>query len=343
MKKRTGDSFHHCWVGSKRGMDRSLVEKAGVEFYGIPAGKLRRYLSLSNILDVFKVAAGIARAFFLLRRLQPVVVFSKGGYVTVPVVLAARFLRIPAVSHESDAEPGLATRINSRFSNRILVSFSETVNFIPEAVRGKVEVSGNPVRSSLFSGNKSRGLEKAGHGTKPVLLVLGGSQGARQINTLIEACLESLLAEFRIVHQHGSWDDPPEPVSGYLPFDFIGEDLADFIAAAEIVVCRAGASTLWELAALGKPSVLIPLGTGSSRGDQQTNARIFAERGASVVLTGDVSPEQLQSEVSALMKDTSRLETMAQAAKRLAERNGSEYISIILLEEIKNYGRISDN
>jgi len=342
MKERSGDSLRQVWIGSNQAMDRSLVENTGVEFFGIPAGKLRRYVSFRNFIDMFKFAAGIIRAFRILRRLKPAVVFSKGGYVTVPVVLAARLLGIPTVSHESDAEPGLATKINSRFSTRVLVSFPETARHFHQTARDRVEVSGNPIRSSLYGGNRQRGLKKAGPGKEPVLLVLGGSQGARQINNLIKDCLENLLGLCRVIHQHGSWDAPPERVPGYLPFDFIAEDLPDFLQAADLVVCRAGASTIWELAALGKPSILIPLGTGSSRGDQQTNARIFEKHGASIVLTGDVSAEQLMEEVNGLLNDPLRLETMGKAAGNLADKSGSEYISNILLKEINVYDRNSN-
>ncbi len=343
MNRLTGETFRHCWIGSDRGMDKKLVEKAGVVFYGIPAGKLRRYMSVRNVLDVFKIAAGIIRAFFLLRRLKPAVVFSKGGFVTVPVVLAAGVLGIPVVSHESDAEPGLATRINSRFSRRILVSFEESPDFFPPSAGKRIEVSGNPVRAELFLGDSAEGLKKAGPGTQPLLLVLGGSQGAREINELIAACLQELLKDWRIVHQAGSWDPLPDPVPGYSPRTYIGEELADFLAAARLVVCRAGASTLWELAALGKPSILIPLGTAGSRGDQQGNARIFASRGASVVLTGDVSPGRLLQEVSALLKDPERLERMSRAAEDLAKRDAGAYISNVLLKEIQTYGRTGNN
>ena len=343
IRRETGESFRHCWFGSNRGMDRKLVEDAGIRFYGIPAGKLRRYLSVRNIVDIFRVAGGLVRSLVLLGKLKPAVVFSKGGYVTVPVVIAARILGIPSITHESDVEPGLATRINSRFSGRIIVSFEETLTYLSPAAREKAEVGGNPVRASLFSGNRARGLEMAGEGDKPVLLVLGGSQGARQINTLVAEGLAGLLGAFRIVHQHGSWDAPPKRQPGYLPFDFIGEELADFLAAAELVVCRAGASTLWELAALGKPSVLIPLGTGSSRGDQLSNAGVFGARGASVVLTGDVTAGDLTKEILDLISDPLRLETMSREAGRIAEKNAGEYISNIIQKEIKAYDGNSDN
>lgn len=343
LKRTGGDSFLHCWIGSNRGMDRRLVEDAGVCFYGIPSGKLRRYFSLKNISDMFRVAAGIIRSCFLLLRLRPAVVFSKGGYVSVPVVFAARLLGRTVISHESDAVPGLATRINSRFSSRVLVSFPETLDMLSPAVRLKAEVSGNPVRRALFSGDRSRGRALFGGGEAPALLVLGGSQGARQVNNLVAGCLEGLLKECTVIHQHGFWDEPPVPAPGYQPFDFIGDELPDMLAAASLVVCRAGASTLWELAALGKPAVLIPLGTGSSRGDQLANARIFADRGAAVVLTGDISPKDLLDRVTALLNDPSGLETMGCAARRLAEKRGSEYISHIIQKEAKAYGRTSNN
>ncbi|MBN2049630.1 MAG: undecaprenyldiphospho-muramoylpentapeptide beta-N-acetylglucosaminyltransferase [Spirochaetales bacterium] len=334
-RKLTGDRCHHCWIASRRGMDRRLVENAGISFYAISSGKLRRYVSLRNLADAFRVAAGLVQAYVLMKKLKPAVVFSKGGYVTVPVVLAARLLKIPVISHESDAEPGLATRMNGRFSSRILVSYPETIDCFPSALKPRIEVSGNPVRPEILSGDPRRGRELSGPGPEPLVLVLGGSQGARQINNLIAGCLPALLRLGRVVHQHGNWDAPPEKTSGYLPRDFISEELSDFMAAADLIVCRAGASTLWEVATLSKPSILIPLGTASSRGDQIANARIFQRKGASLVLEGDPRPEDLEREIAGLLGSPDRLKAMGQAAGNMVQRNAAVYIARILYEEVE--------
>ena len=320
------------WIGSKAGMEKKLVQDAGIDYIGIPSGKLRRYFSLRNFFDLFKIKAGFISALFILRKIRPDLVFSKGGFVSVPPVAAAGLLKIPVISHESDLTPGLATRINVRFSQKVLVAFRETLAFLPA---GKAEFTGNPVRSSMYAANAERGRQLAAAGDKKLILILGGSQGAQQINRLIEAIAEKLTDSCVLVHQMGSLSYKESTLTGYITRDYINEELPDFMAAADIIISRAGASTLWELAALKKPSILIPLGTGSSRGDQIKNARVFSEAGAAVTLEGDISPEKLYTQIAGLLKDEQRLEKMGLASGKMLEENPSERITDIILKGLE--------
>jgi UDP-N-acetylglucosamine--N-acetylmuramyl-(pentapeptide) pyrophosphoryl-undecaprenol N-acetylglucosamine transferase len=288
------------WIGATRGMERAIVRERSVPFYGVPVGKLRRYVSLRNLWDVFRVAAGTARSLALLRRLRPAVVFSKGGFVSVPPVVAARLLGIPVVSHESDADPGLATRINARFSSEVLVAYDATRTCFGTAVRDRVRVTGNPLRPEILRGDRNAGLARLGlseSDERPVVLFLGGSLGARQINELVSLIRPRIQEQWRIVHQTGEHGPAAHADASYVAAPFFADELPDVLAAADILVCRAGASTLWEAAALAKPMLLVPLAAGS-RGDQVRNAAIFEAAGAAKSF---VRPERLASDVQAAL------------------------------------------
>ena len=316
------------WIGSSRGMERAIIEAAGIDYIGIPSGKLRRYFSLKNLIDIFKIAAGLVKAFFVISRLKPQLVFSKGGFVSVPPVAAAGLRKIPVISHESDVSPGLATRINARFSDQILVSYEKTVGFFS---RGRAVVTGNPVRQAVFNADADSGRKLAGSRGKKIILVLGGSQGALQINRLIESLAEKLATRYTVIHQTGShifeWPLP----AGYTRHEYIRDELPDLMAAADLIISRAGASTLWETAALGKPTVLIPLGTGASRGDQALNAEVFRDAGAARVLEGDITPDELLTEIEALMSDEAERKKMGSAALKLVNGNPADIISDYIL------------
>ncbi|MFW6212910.1 MAG: UDP-N-acetylglucosamine--N-acetylmuramyl-(pentapeptide) pyrophosphoryl-undecaprenol N-acetylglucosamine transferase, partial [Spirochaetota bacterium] len=302
------DEFDFVWIGGRNGMERHLVRRAGVPFVGVPAGKLRRYFSRENIGDVFRVLASIFRSRRELKRLAPLVLFSKGGFASVPPVIAAASLRIPVLTHESDSDPGLATKINARFADKILVAYGNMEGFFPVKRRRRVVVTGNPLRREVFDGKAARGWEFLGEpaGSKPLLLILGGSLGARQINEAISARLGDLSYHWTIAHQTGSAWAPSEPtraLPGYHSFPFLREELPDLLAAADVVVCRAGASTLWECAALEKAMVVVPLVIGS-RGDQVRNAARFGEAGAAVVITEqETLADALQAELGILCDD----------------------------------------
>lgn len=293
------------WIGSSRGMDRSLVEGHGIEFRGIPSGKLRRYFSLQNIADLFRIVAGFFAAYGILRKERPSLLFSKGGFVSVPPCFAAKFLKIPVVTHECDVTPGLATRLNSRVAQAIFVSFDETIGYLGPDQKKKAFVTGNPVRSGFYNASPRRGRAFLGlpEDSLPILFVQGGSLGAKQVNDLIAQCLDRLCSRFVVVHQTGSahFEELSRSMEGagrmnYKPFPFIKDEMADVLAASSLVVARSGANTVWECAALGKPMILIPLEGSGTRGDQVDNARFFVQRGAAVMLTGaDATAENLAS------------------------------------------------
>ena len=317
------------WIGSTRGIERQLVGLRGVAFAGIPAGKLRRYLSLRNLVDLVRIGIGLLAALFVLLREKPRVLFSKGGYVSVPPVLAARLLGIPVLTHESDLVPGLATRINSRFAEKVLVSFAESARYLPAHIRPKVLHTGNPVRAEVLGGSAREGRRLVGcEAGRPLLLVLGGSLGSRFINRLIGQALPELTLRLFVVHQMGAANFRSSTTSSYHPAAFFGEELPHLFAAATLVICRSGANTVWELAALGKPSLLIPLTRAASRGDQIENARYFEGRGAAVVLEeSQASPRCLVDTVLHLIDDERTLEEMSRRASRLGSPDSARRIA----------------
>jgi UDP-N-acetylglucosamine--N-acetylmuramyl-(pentapeptide) pyrophosphoryl-undecaprenol N-acetylglucosamine transferase len=284
---RRGD-FRFVWIGGTTGVERQIVRRWGMEFRGIPTGKLRRYLSLENLRDVFRTLAGVFRSIAILRELKPVAVFSKGGFVSVPPVLAAGLLGIPVISHESDYDPGLATRLNRRWTRLMLVAYDDSLRFFRRSrgFRGRALATGNPVRAEILAGKAAEGRRIAGfgdHDPRPVLLVVGGSLGARQLNQLVDDSFEELLAEYRVIHQRGAGDWSRQDVPGaYFSRPGFAGEFPHLLAAADVVLSRAGASGVWEMGVLGKPGVLVPLGAGS-RGDQIRNAGHCAKSGAVVV------------------------------------------------------------
>jgi UDP-N-acetylglucosamine--N-acetylmuramyl-(pentapeptide) pyrophosphoryl-undecaprenol N-acetylglucosamine transferase len=331
------------WIGSDTGMDRSLVSRAGVEFFGIPAGKLRRYFSLKNISDVLKIGAGFLAARRILKRERPVLLFSKGGFVSVPPCAAAAALHIPVFTHESDYSPGLATRINIRFALYILTAYKDTALFFPERFRNRVEALGNPIRPEFRSANAAAGRAFLGIAKEErVLLVLGGSQGAREINELIREALPALTRYYVVVHQtgpHAGWDLPPQ--DRYRPYPYIREEMPHVLAAAELVLGRSGAGTLWECAALGKPLVLIPLAGAGTRGDQVENARYFEKAGAAVVLRapaegGPLSAETLGEAVASLAENEALRTSMAAVSARIGAGDSADRIAWLMVNYLKD-------
>ncbi len=316
------------WIGSKGGMEKDLVEKAGMPFFSIPAGKLRRYLSLRNITDMARVGAGIMAAYRILRRERPAALFSKGGYVSVPPVIAASLLHIPCFTHDSDFDPGLATRINARFCREIYVSVDRSLEYLPPAQRAKAVVTGNPVRSQILMGSAREGRRIVGcPDSKPLLLVIGGSSGSTAVNALVEGALPRILSSCFVVHQVGGKSALPQRREGYHPAAFFTEELPHLLAAADLVVSRAGAGFLSELAALGKPSILIPL-DAASRGDQVRNAEVFRSAGAAVVMPeAGAVPAELAEQVCALLKEPGRLSDMGRKARAMAKGNPAAEIA----------------
>ena len=272
------------YIGSIAGMEKGMIEEEGIPYYGIETGKLRRYFSPQNFSDPFRVIKGCAQAGRLLRKIRPNVIFSKGGFVSVPVVLAAKMLKIPVVIHESDMTPGLANKICIPAAARVCCNFPETVKYLPE---GKALLTGSPIRQELFDGDREKGLAFCGlKGKKPVLLVIGGSLGAAALNQAIWDNLDELLKKYEVIHLcgKGKTKDDLGDVPGYVQYEFISEELADLLAAADLVISRAGANSICELVALKKPNILVPLPASASRGDQILNARSFKKQGFSFLL-----------------------------------------------------------
>jgi UDP-N-acetylglucosamine--N-acetylmuramyl-(pentapeptide) pyrophosphoryl-undecaprenol N-acetylglucosamine transferase len=276
------------YIGSQDGVERDMIERIGVPYYAVQSGKLRRYFSWQNFLDPLKVLAGISQSYLLLRKIKPHIVFSKGGFVALPVVIGAWLNRIPVIAHESDITPGLANRLSFPFVTKICVTFDAARQHFKK--RDKIEVTGTPIRSQLFKGDKDKGLAWCGFSPKkPCLLIVGGSQGSAGLNAIVRDALPALTASFQIIHLcgKGKRSEAHSTVPGYFQLEYANEELADLLAASDVVVSRSGANALYELLALGKPHVLIPLSRKVSRGDQIQNARYFEKLGISTVLDDD--------------------------------------------------------
>lgn len=270
------------YIGTHSGIERQLIGER-VPYHPISAGKLRRYFDLQNFIDPFRVLKGVVDAYRILRRRKPKVIFSKGGFVSLPVAAAAKMLGIPVVLHESDFTPGLANKLAAPLAAHICLTFPETVKYVSQA---KTTVTGNPIRRTLLDGSIQRGRETCGFDkSKPVILVMGGSLGAVRINQTVRQALPTLLKNYQIVHICGRGNiDPSIDLKGYRQFEYVAEELPDIFALADIVISRAGANALFELLTLKKPHILIPLSQQASRGDQILNAKSFAEQGFSLVL-----------------------------------------------------------
>lgn len=279
LKKR---KFDIIYIGSNNGMEKEIIEKRNIPFFGITADKLRRYLDVKNFFMPANVIKGIKEAIAILRENKVDVIFSKGGYVSVPVVIAAARLRIPVISHEADFTPGLANKIATPFSKIVCCNFEETTKMIGKKGRW----TGCPIRAELLSGNKKKGLEFLGFKKdKPILFVTGGSLGSKYINDLVRKNIEEILKEMYVIHSCGKGKlDKNIKLKGYKQFELLTTDLPDVLAASDFVISRAGANVVFELLALKKPNLLIPLSTNASRGDQILNAKSFMKNNYSLVL-----------------------------------------------------------
>ncbi len=290
------NNWQLSYIGAEK-IEESIIGDAGIPFYKIAAGKLRRYFSFKNFSDLFRIFFGCLQAFFILLKLRPHLVFSKGGFVSVPVCIAAWFLRIPVVTHESDFSPGLATRIIANFCDLVLCAFEETSKYIKD--QNKLRVVGQPLRTDLMQGDMFRGLELCGFSRedkKPILLVIGGSQGSQKINAVVREALPELLKDFRVVHITGDKSMTLEK-KGYKSFSFLHAELRDIFAIAELVVSRAGANSIFEFLMLKKPMLLIPLEQGS-RGDQVQNANYFEKKSwARVLLEKNLNHVSLRASI----------------------------------------------
>jgi UDP-N-acetylglucosamine--N-acetylmuramyl-(pentapeptide) pyrophosphoryl-undecaprenol N-acetylglucosamine transferase len=335
------------WIGSKTGADGGITKSFNVQFFGIHSGKLRRYVSLKNLSDIFKIIAGFFQSLVILKKQKPCLLFSKGGFVSVPPVIAAYILGIPVWTHESDFSPGLATKINGIFAQKIYTSFPDTLKFFNKKMRKKITTAGNPVRSAFYQADAARGRRFAGAPDgEPLLLVLGGSQGAREINALVRASLNELCSRFVVFHQTGGFlaEAPDSGGTGakneatggqcienqyiakgrYVQVSYIKDELPDLLAAAALVVGRSGAGTVWECAAAGKPMVLVPLSGSGTRGDQVENARWFAEKAAAVCL---IRPDKAALTAAIDSLTDSSLAAMREASGKIGRVNAAQTIA----------------
>lgn len=329
--KKQGYEIHY--IGSYEGIESKLIPELDVPYYGIASGKLRRYIDLKNISDPFKVIKGLHQARVLLKQIKPDVVFSKGGFVSVPVVMAAKSRGIPCVIHESDMTPGLANKICIPCASRICTNFPETIKHLPAE---KAVLTGSPIREELFHGNKDKGLSFCGFdNNKPVILIIGGSLGAASVNTAVRNILPRLLKEFQIIHLCGKdkIDASLEGTKGYVQFEYIKDELSDLMAAADIMISRAGANAICEILALRKPNILIPLSAQASRGDQILNAASFEKAGYSIVIQEeDVTDDSLWNAVKQAYENR---EEYAKAMKRSQLNNSIEKIVGLINESAK--------
>ncbi|HGX1428329.1 TPA: undecaprenyldiphospho-muramoylpentapeptide beta-N-acetylglucosaminyltransferase, partial [Staphylococcus aureus] len=272
--------YEALYIGSKNGIEREMIESQlpEIKYYPISSGKLRRYISLENAKDVFKVLKGILDARKVLKKEKPDLLFSKGGFVSVPVVIAAKSLNIPTLIHESDLTPGLANKIALKFAKKIYTTFEETLNYLPKE---KADFIGATIREDLKNGNAHNGYQLTGFNeNKKVLLVMGGSLGSKKLNSIIRENLDALLQQYQVIHLTGKGlKDAQVKKSGYIQYEFVKEDLTDLLAITDTVISRAGSNAIYEFLTLRIPMLLVPLGLDQSRGDQIDNANHFADKG----------------------------------------------------------------
>lgn len=330
LKKREYDIFY---IGSANGMEKDIIEKRGIPFFGITTDKLRRYIDFKNLFMPLNVLKGIKEAYKVLKDNRIDVVFSKGGFVAVPVIIAASRLHIPIISHEADFTPGLANKIAIPLSKKVCCNFEETVKMLKD----KGIFTGCPIRKELLNGKKDKGLKFLSfNNNKPILFVTGGSLGSKYINDLIRKNLKELLEKVNIVHSCGKDKlDSNINLDGYRQFELITNELPDIFAASDYVISRAGANVIFELLALKKPNLLIPLSTKASRGDQILNANSFMKKNYSLVLLEedqDMNPDLFFKRIDEL-KD--RKNEMINAMKNSTEINAINHICDIIDEYSK--------
>lgn len=306
------------YIGSLDGIEKKLIEEMDIPYYGISSGKLRRYFDVKNFSDPFRVMKGYSQAKKLLKKLKPDVLFSKGGFVSVPVVVAAKGCKIPAIIHESDMTPGLANKLAIPSATKVCCNFPETVELLPA---DKAVLTGTPIRQELRSGSKLAALKFCNFtANKPVIMIIGGSLGAAAINDNIRKILPALLKDFQIIHLCGKdkLDESLVGTEGYVQFEYIKKELADLFSLADIIVSRAGANAICEILDLQKPNLLIPLSAKASRGDQILNARSFERQGYSMVLEEEeITEEKLLETIHQLYEQRDSFTATMQSANSI--------------------------
>lgn len=321
--KKAGYEIHY--IGTHDGIERELVGDQ-LPYYPISAGKFRRYFDWKNFSDPFRVIKGVAQAYKILKKIRPQVVFSKGGFVTVPVAIGAWALGIPVILHESDLTPGLANRLSLPFAKEICLTFPDSAAH----VKGKSTITGTPIRTELRSGSRKNGLQLCNfRENTPTLLVMGGSLGSAKLNDTIRTHLKELTSRYQIIHLCGKGNlDSTITSSRYCQLEYAKDELPHLLAAADFVVSRAGANSIFELVALGKPNILVPLSRQASRGDQILNAQSFEKQGFSLVIQEeDFNLQTLQENLASL---ESQKEQFIKAMSESEIRDGTNNILTIL-------------
>ncbi|MBB4826040.1 UDP-N-acetylglucosamine--N-acetylmuramyl-(pentapeptide) pyrophosphoryl-undecaprenol N-acetylglucosamine transferase [Sporosarcina luteola] len=319
------------YIGSYDGIERELIgeRRSDVTYHAIQSGKLRRYFSMKNFTDPFKVGTGVLQAFSKLRKLKPDIVFSKGGFVSVPVVMAARMAKIPVVVHESDVTPGLANKLALPMSNHIFTVFEETLKYVPA---GKSTCTGPVIRPELFHGDREEGLRLTGlTGEKPIVLIMGGSQGSVVLNEAVRKEIDQIVEKFDIIHLcgKGHFDKELARVKGYTQYEYVTDALPHLLAASDFAVSRAGSNAIFELMALQKPMLLVPLSAAKSRGDQILNASLFQSLGvAHVISEEELENTQLSNLFFSLAAEKDRL--MANMKKYAQTKSPELMVDMIL-------------
>lgn len=284
------------YVGSKKGIEHSLIKRLNISYYSISVGKLHRYWTWKNLLTPFQLLLGVVQSFLICRKIKPDVIFSKGGFVALPVVIAAKLNGIPAVIHESDLTPGLANRLSFTFAKLICITFPETARYFKNS--SKVLLTGMPIRSFLLEGDPEKGLKFCGFLSKkkPVLLIMAGGLGSMDVNESIRRLITPLTEKFQVIHICGKNKSDPafSEIKDYKQFEYLQNELADVLASSDLVISRAGATSIYELCVLHKPHILLPLSKKASRGDQIVNAKYFSRHGLSkVIYSEEFSDEKL--------------------------------------------------
>jgi len=329
MNELNQSEWNIHYVGSKKGIEKELISRMEIPYYGISSGKLRRYVDFENVVDVFRVLKGCLEARSILKKLKPNVVFSKGGFVSVPVIIAARTLHIPIFIHESDLTPGLANKISQRFASRIFTSFDEAVRYFPQS---KTVAIGSPIRKEIFAGSAEKGRSFLGFTrSRPVLTIMGGSLGSRKINGVVRDTLKQLTKDYQVVHLCGknNLDPALSDIKGYRQFEYVNEELPDILAATDTVITRGGSNSIFEFLALQLPMIIIPLSLQQSRGDQILNAKSFVEKGYSLML----EEEDLTS--SSLLTTLKKIEENRQEFCEKMRNSQKGDALKILIEEIE--------
>ena len=325
--------FEIKYIGSYEGIEKEIIGDVNIPYYSISSGKLRRYFDMKNFSDPFKVMKGVYQASRILSKEKPDVIFSKGGFVAVPVVIAASMKKIPVVSHESDLTPGLANKLSAPFCNKLCVTFRESLNYIKD---GKGVLTGTPIREEILKGNKQRALDICKFkNNKEIILVIGGSLGAKSINDEVRYHIKEILKSFNVIHicGKGNLDKELENLEGYRQFEYVKEDLPHFLKAADFVISRAGANVIFELLALKKPTLLIPLSKKISRGDQVLNANSFEKEGYSLVLDEDEMMEK-HNLINKLNDLKNRKDELIKNMSKSDAKNGVEAIITVIMNSI---------